>query len=302
MSKKRSIVLSVHRAVISDACTWSLAELISAIKDNGSANLIADRGLWEKTAVKFPQFPKTNEAVAAQFALYEEGAEKSTIKRDKGSEYNTSPISAPEASEFLNHEVAVLVSGNHLIACGLGTRHTVLIDAIGQLATRCELNFPPGCMHFATIPNKLTVEKIRNTGVRSIKFDAANLLGSLDVQSQGVVETIFGPSTDVDSIKREEMVAELSIRPKPLGRRSALEVIETPKDEWLGKAAVQVFKEDRINSYTIVLNDDTTWSEGELKLTKKVDVGRVGSTYNMAEALQEMLDYFEELRKGGHLT
>ena len=129
-----------------------------------------------------------------------------------------------------------------------------------------------------------------------------NLLGSLDVSTDGVLEDLFGRSGTIDDIKRQEMVAELSIQPKRVGKRGKLEVIETSKDEWLGNAAVKLRNEDRVDSYTIILADGTEWPEGELKLTRKVDVGCDGSTYQMADALQEMLNYMEDLRSGGHLS
>jgi len=302
LSKKKTVTLSVHRVIVDDRCGWNLGELFSSIREGNTSGLTVDRTLWDKIAVKFPAFPKTNEAIAAQFALFEEGAQKSTIRGHQASEYATSPIAPPSNSEFLDHEVAVLVSGNHLIACSLGNRQTLLIDAIGKLADQCRVEFPPGCMSFASMPNKLTVEMIRSKGVKSIRFDAANLLGSLDVSSSGVMEHLFGRSATIDDIKREEMVAELSIHPKRLGKRGSLEVVETPKDEWLGKAAVKVKNEDRVDSYTIVLADGTEWPEGELKLSKRVDVTRDGSTYQMADALHEMLTYLEELRTGGHLS
>ncbi len=167
MSKKKDVTLSVHRAVVIDECHWTIAELLDSIRGSDGANRVVNRGFWDRTAVNFPQFPKTNEAVAAQFALYEEGAERSTVKREASSgDYSTSPISAPDSSEFLNHEVAVLASGNFLIACGLGNRQTLLLDALGQLASQSGIDYPPGCISLATIPNKLTVELIRTKGVR----------------------------------------------------------------------------------------------------------------------------------------
>ncbi len=77
MPKTKKVTLSVHRAIIHKSCPWSLAELLSEIKDQEEPKgQIVRRGLWDKTAVKFPQFPQTNQAIAALFALYEEGAKK----------------------------------------------------------------------------------------------------------------------------------------------------------------------------------------------------------------------------------
>ena len=133
MSKKKTVTLSVHRAIVDENCGWNLRELFAEIRERNKAGATVDRSLLDKIAVKFPAFPKTNEAITAQFALFEEGAQKSNISGHGAREYATNPITAPSESEFLDHEVAVLVSGNHLIACSLGNRQTLLIDAIGKL-------------------------------------------------------------------------------------------------------------------------------------------------------------------------
>lgn len=303
MAKRtKSVTLSVHRAVIDENFPWTLSGLLGELKSGMSAgDHLVKRGLIYKTAVKFPQFPRTNEAIAAQFALYEEGAEKSTIRPDGDAEtYSTDRLTAGKNLEFLEHEVAILAEGNYMVACGLGKRQGLLIEAIAQLAGRRGIKMHPTALGFVTTPNKLTIERIRSVGVQSIVFDAANFLGSLDIPTRSLIGSIFGKSASMNDFKKQEMMAELSIHPKKF-RRTKLDVVTTPKSEWLENTAVKAVKDEEVSSYTIVLDDDTTWKEGDLVLTRKVTIGADGSTFSMAEALQAMLVYMDELREGGLL-
>lgn len=296
--KSRNVTLSVHRAVIDDSFPWTLSSLLSELKSGMNAgDHVLKRALLYHTAVKFPQFPKTNEALAAQIALYEQGAEKSTIRPDT---YSTNRLTAGENLEFLEHEVAILVDGNYMIACGLGKRQSLLIDAIAQLASRRGIEMHPTTLSFVTTPNQLTIERIRSIGVKSIVFDAANFLGSLDMPTKSLIGSLFGKSASMNDFVKQEMVAELSIHPKRVGR-TKLDVIATPKSEWLENAAVKTFKDEDVDSYTIILDDDTKWKEGDLVLNRQVKIGADGSTFSMPEALHAMLTYMDELREKGLL-
>lgn len=302
MNKTKSITLSVHKAIMDDSFPWTLSDLLGQMKaEVKSGDLVVDRGLYDKTAIKFPSFPQTNKSVAAQFALYEEGAEKSTIRPVGENEtYSTAPLPAPKEVEFLEHEVAILADGNFMVACGLGQRQGLLVDAIGKLADRCSIEMHPTALGFASTPNRLTVERIRSIGVKSVRFDAANFLGSLNIPNDSLLGGIFGGMATDAVMQKQEMVAELSIHPKSR-KRAILDAVETPKNEWLERTAVKTFQDKEVSSYTIILNDDTEWEEGDLKLRRKVNVARDGSTFSMPEAMQAMLDYLDELRTKGLL-
>lgn len=302
MAKTKSVTLSVHRAIIDDNFPWTLAGLLEHLKSEMKiGEHVVDRGLFQKTAVKFPQFPKTNKAVAATFALYEEGAEKSTVQTVGANEaYSTAPLSAPAEVEFLDREVAILADGNFMIACGLGKRESLLVDAIGKLANRCDIEIHPTTLTFTTTPNHLTVEKIRAVGVKAVRFDVANFLGSLDMPRVGPIGEIFSKMTTDAAMQKEEMIAELSIRHRKF-RRPTFDSVPTPKNEFLERTAIKTFRDENVSSYTIVLDDDTEWEEGDLKLNRSVTIAKDGSTFSMPEALQAMLEYLVELQDKGHL-
>ncbi|MCE6074969.1 hypothetical protein GOZ90_13240 [Agrobacterium vitis] len=303
MAKKKSITLSVHRAIIDDNFPYTLAQLLEKMKtEEDKFQPVVKRGLFDRAALKFPSFPKTNQAIAAVFALYEEGAEKSTIRISASNEeYSTKNLSAPQEFEFLDHEVAILVDGNYVIACGLGKRQALLIDTIAKFAKPYGIEIHHSTLDLTSIPNRLTVEKIRSIGVESIRFDAANFLGSLDISTHSLIGTIFSSSATVADFQKHEMVAELNIKPKPL-RRAKIETTKTQKNEWLERAAIRTFQDGEVSSYTIILDDKTEWKEGDLKLTRSVPIDKDGSSFKISDALQAMLNYLEELRLKGHLN
>ncbi len=260
-----------------------------------------DRSLIDKTAISFPATPRSNKAMAVTFALYEVGAKKSTIRPVGTKEtYSTAHLSAPEDDEFLGGEIAILVEDDFIIACSLGNRKSVLLDAIGKLADKCEIELDPLAIDFFPVANKLTLEKIRSIGVKLVKFDAANYLGSVDMPKDGLISRIFGTMAADTDLKKDKMIAELSIHPRRL-HGMAFGGTETPKNEWLKQTALKTFEDDEVGSYTIILHDDTEWKDGDLKLGRSVSVAEDGSTFNMPQALEAMLGYFAELKDGGHL-
>ena len=305
MAKTKTVTLSVHRAIFDEKITFTLSDLLGRIKQDVIATkdrIVADRSLIDKIAISFPQFPKSNEAVAARFGLYEEGSEQSTIQFGKPEEgFTTNKIPAPEQAEFLDHQVVILADGNYMLACGLGTRNNMLVDAIGQFASQCGIKLPPTSFHLTNTPNTLTLDRIRSVGVRGIRFDAANYLGSLDIPKDSLIGSIFGAMSTTEEFERQEMVAEVSIETKRL-RKPRLVSKETPRNEWLTRTAARTMQSEEVGAYTIILEDGTEWRDGELKLGTYVKVPQDGSTYRVPDALQCLLDYRQELLQKGLLN
>ncbi len=93
-------------------------------------------------------------------------------------------------------------------------------------------------MSFANTPNKLTVNTIRSKGVKSIRFDAANFLESLDISTDSLIGHLFGASTNENEYEHAEMIAQLNIRPRTI-KNTKLELESITKNEWLEKAAIK---------------------------------------------------------------
>lgn len=302
MAKKKPMTLQVHRAVFHETVPWNLSDLLETIKASDEVgNAAIDREYWRKIAVKFPSFPKTNEAVAMQIALYEEGAEASTIQlMETDDRYATDAVKAPEKSEFLEHEVVILAKGNYMVSCNLGNRLALLVLAIQELAERAGRNIPPGTLSFSIPPNTLTIERIRRIGVARIDLDIAAYLAGSDIAAGGAFGALFSNSLGELGIRQSEMIADLSIRPDS---RKAMKMSkeESPRNEWLDRAAVAAYDDDSISSYSVVLKDGTTWEEKSLKLNKSVQVERQGTTFSGPHALMAALDYLGDLEKEGLL-
>lgn len=301
--KKPSVTLTVHQAVIDDSVPLNLTQILEAIRENlkpGDATL--DKGLFDRLAVHFPSFPKTNEAIGMQLALHQLESRKTTVAANtKTVGYSTDVIAPPEESEFLDHEVTILVDGNTLIACNLSNRENMLTDAITRTAATCGIKIPPTGLRFIKPVNELTLEAIRSTGVKNIWFDAYKLLSRLGPTESKLFDSIFSQPSGAEELAKEEVIANIEIRSKR-GRRSRVDVLDTPKSEFLQKTAELTWDDENVDSYTIVLDDGTEWPEGSLKLSKSVRIkSDGGSSYNKSEALQNMLDYLNFLKENGHL-
>lgn len=297
MSQEKQVTIAVHRAVFLDEFDYNLSVIIERIrKDLPSGHQVLRRELFSQTAVGFPSFPQTNEAIALQLALFEEGGKRSLVSTDSGSSgYQTSEINAPSGAEFLSNEVALLVSGNFVITCALGNRHALFCDAIGQLADACSIPFPPGCMSLAAIPNRLTLERIQGVGVSAIRFDAGDLQGSVQQANSGLIRSIFAPLPSDEEAERQSMVTELNIR--PANKKHAKAVMDDiDRNQWVTRVASQAHETEEVSQYTIVLEDGSEWRDGELKLKRSVKVDVEGSSYNVPQALQHMMEYLSYLR------
>lgn len=300
MAKKRDVTLQVHRASFHESVSWNLGELLRKIKETEHTNQKPiEREYWRKMAVKFPSFPKTNEAIAMQIGLYEEGAKANTIQPPSQlKEYETDSISAPDQSEFLDHEMILLAKGNYLISCSLGNRAALLVQAIEELAGRAGASIPPGTLSLKIPPNRLTVDRIREIGVSKIGFDIASYLGEVDVSTGGWFGSLFSSGLKDRDIQHDEILASLSIEPRSKSRMQ-MGYDEEPRREWLDKAAVQAYEDEQISSYVIILRDGTVWPEKELKLKKSVKIEAQGNGYSAPHALQAMLDYLNDIEEKG---
>ena len=300
---KKAFGLTVHRAIIHERFEWSLAEILQQVKDGAKpSDLVVRRALFDRAHASFPAFPQTNTAVAATFALYEEGLEMSTLKASEDAQgYATSPHSAPEGSHYVGNEVAILVEGNYMVACNLGNRQSLLIEIISKLAHMQDIDFPPGCMSFATIPNQLTVEKIRQVGVKSVKFDASNLLGSLETDTKNVVSRVFGGLYRDKDLDKMGAIADLHLRLSKKKQKALGYDNYVSRSEWLDKAAEQAFEDEDVGGCTIILADGKEYKNGDLKLRTKVQIKMHGSSFQVPEAIGHMLEYLKELQSSGDL-
>lgn len=108
--------------------------------------------------------------------------------------------------------------------------------------------------------------------------------------------TIFAPMSGPEAIERESMVTEISI--KPANKTSAkLETTEINRNDWVTRVASEAYEDEDVSQYTIVLDDGSEWRDGELKLRRSIKLEVDGSSYDVPQALQEMMKYLQFLKK-----
>ena len=301
--KKKKLTLSVYQAIFNDEIKTSLSELFSSLREAGAEiDTVVSKGFFDSVELKFPSFPAVNHAGIVQFDFFEEGATRTAISPNSASDsLEDTIVSAHDGGEFLDNRVIVLADHNYMIVCGLGNRKWALIDAIGQFADRCNIDLPPASLDFLRTPNRLSLQQIQQIGVKSVKFNAASLLGSVDVSEDGLCRRIWGTDMGPSDIERANLVSEVSINTKYLGK-ARIERGEVVRHEGLRGVGEVMCQDPEIESYTIVLNDDSEWTDGNLTLTRTVEVSKEGSSFRIEDVLAQMVKYRDYLNKNGYLT
>lgn len=303
-SKTKKITLNVHRAIINDSVNLSLSEILDKVRtsDSGTSASIVNRDLYKKTIVDFPSFPKTNQSVAALFVLYEEGTAISTVGvgKKKGN-LKVDTLNAPKGKEFVDRETIILVDGNYVVSCNLQQNQGALLSAIETIARKVGIEIPPMGIDFAEISNKLTVDKIRKVGVKKIRLNVSDLLGSIQPVHDGLISHIFGVTSGTAEYEQKNTMAWLELNGNGGSSPMTLDYDSISKNKWLSEAATQALQDDDVSAYTILLNDGTSWKNDELTLTKTVNIIREGSSYNVPDALQHMLNYIDLLYDEGRI-
>jgi hypothetical protein len=246
-----------------------------------------------------------NSGIGAVFSLFEHGRTMSTLKLASSNlDLSHGEQQAEDGEEFLDSNVCIFVVENYLLACGLGNRAATLACAISDMAKKCGSVSFQGDFQIAGIPNNLTLEDIKKHGVKQIRFNISNFLGSLPKNLQhNLVEQVFGStSSTADIERRRNTTATLEMR--QLQRRSGVEVgvSKTHVDDWLSDVAAEAVLSDEVPSYTLLLNNDVQYSSREMHLKKKIDVRKSGSSFHLDDAHFALVEYYRELKANKLIT
>ncbi|WP_282077626.1 hypothetical protein [Epibacterium ulvae] len=304
MSKAtKNVTLSIYQAVIDDSVEFSVAQILSVVRESlQPGEHVLSRGLIDQATIDFPSFPQTNDAVGMHIALQELGRKQTTVATNTTTaSYEKATVPAPGDTEFLTNEISLLAVDNTLVICNLNKRENLIIDVILRTAEKCGINLAPTAVTLVKPANELTLEKIREQGVRSVKVDAYKLLSQLGATGNEHLDSLLGSSAAISDYQQEDVVANIEVRSRKIGK-SRVEYSHIPKSYHLQRAAELTWESKDIDSYTIILNDGTPYSESAINLNKKVSLLTDGGTsYNKSEALYKMLEYLKTLRENGHL-
>ncbi|WP_320179635.1 hypothetical protein [Roseovarius pacificus] len=300
--KFRNMKLNVHRAYLPDDVAVSLQKILEGIHDalpKHSEREAQGSSLFDNVVLSEFKTTPANNAVGAIFSVYEKGAKASTLDFATSEErLEQSELSAGENEEFLSCNISILVEGNHVISCGMGSRSKLVIDTIMDLAKNADIIASTGLAKLAEVPHNPTIEEIQKHGVKSVDLNVSNYLASLPKQKNpGLIAKLFGSVNSAKDLEmRNSLVANLSIRKRKLS------VHKQFKDTWLTDVATTILNEEDISNYKIILGNDTEITAHSMTLSKSVQVRRKAATFNLDHAHQLMIAYLRELKENGLLT
>lgn len=205
--------------------------------------------------------------------------------------------SPPENSEFLNEEVMLFIANNHIIACNLGNRDSLVHNIICTLGIKAGVLASDFAFKVSDVANKTEIEKIQEVGVKSIDLSVTSYLATFDkiadgttMPGAGFVRKIFGTPADAENIrKRANTSGRLVLN------RGRFKKEEIRKDAWLTDIGKTIIEGD-IGEYTITLEDESKISNLKLKVTKGVKLKTFANSICPQHTKHELKSFYDELQ------
>ena len=156
-------------------------------------------------------------------------------------------------------------------------------------------------MKIADVPDRTTLERIENVGVRNVDFSINSFMENLNITTKDqagtrIMKMIFGmPAESAEVRKRANSVGRMILR------RGRFERDEVPKDQWLTDIGKELMIAGSSDAFKIVLEDETKISNSALRKSKSVSLRRHANSYSFDSAKLELEQYYNELSADGSL-
>jgi hypothetical protein len=239
--------------------------------------------------------------VFARLFEFEEGATGliDLAKSDMSEEIEE--LLPPQDRHFLSEEIVLLISHNHVIACGLGNKQGTFAQAMALLAERSGATDPLIGLRIADVPNKTTLDTIAREGVKTIELNIESYLATLEGYDRGpfrdrVMDRLFTrPDSSGGLEKRAQLTGRLHLK------RGRFKKEEIERDEWLTSLGTVIVESDYEGSYKIVLENDQIVSNENLRVTKPVGINRHANSVSYSQTKLELASFLKELEVSGAL-
>jgi len=207
----------------------------------------------------------------------------------------------PNKQDFLKDEIVFYVVRDHIVACNLKNKHGTLATNVLQLARKGDVLSEEVRMRIADVPDKTTLARIGEIGVREVDFSVTSFMENLDITTSAqagsrVMRMIFGmPSENAVLRKRANAIGRMVLK------RGRFTKDEIPKDQWLTDIGKELMVAGSADSFRIVLEDGTTVSNAMLKKSKSVNLRRHANSFSYDHAKMELEAYYRALSTDGSL-
>ncbi len=206
----------------------------------------------------------------------------------------------PEKRQFLADEVILYVRGNHILACDLGNKDSLIQNIFGVIGLKAGVIENSLKLKVSDVPNKAELKKAKEIGIKKIELGLDGYLASVEEfhhksPKEKILEKIFSVPSDAESVRKRA-----NTHGKLVLSRGQFKKEEIKKDDWLTNVGATII-ESGADDYVITLEDGTKIATEKLKVSKSVKLKKFANTISYTEAKAALLKFYEELHSNGSL-
>lgn len=298
--------LVLKRGYFQDGYNGSVEQLLTGINDNLSRHedRVHDVDLFRSYILADIESPGEGKGLFVRVLAHEKGTTGLINFETSQEKAEVEEFQAPEKRGFLDDEVIVYVNGNHIVACGLGRRDTLLQNILYDLGEKAGVVDNSLNIKISDVPNKTELSKAQEIGIKKVDFSIKSFLANLEnfpdenKKSGDVISLlskVFGVPDTVNGLKKRANTSGRVIL-----SRGKFKKEEIHKDEWLTDIGAEVIEND-LEDYTIVLEDGSKISSSTLKVTKSVKINKFANSISYDGAKAELAQFYKELETNGSL-
>lgn len=213
----------------------------------------------------------------------------------------------PDEKDWIDGDIFVLVSDNHLLTCASNVRDTSTSKFIISLLRRDE-NPISELINFDRVGAADKLQLIAREGVKSIELNAGLYETTLDWFESDVKAKLMRKISDAitDCFADDDELKDIAAN-ENINARVVLNFDKRKKGGELGMERMQQLGENLVRDeenteYVIVTGENKRITLEEIQLKKNIHVSKHGKTVDRTDAWSKLKSYYEELDRDGLLT
>jgi hypothetical protein len=303
LAPKRSKTLSLQRAYFNEGFNGSLEDIlrVSLGKLDKARDRVVPIDLISSQFFAGLEESPSGNGVFVRLLEFEQGAIGVINLDTNDHSAAVEEFFHPNKRDFLKSEMVCLVVGDHIVACNMGNKSRTFASSVLELAAKADVLSGDVRMRIADVPDKTTLARIEEIGVREVDFSIETFFKNLELNTRGqtgtrVMQMIFGmPSDDTSARVRANAIGRMVLK------RGRFESEEIRRDQWLIDIGRELMVAEPVDKYKIILEDGSKISNKSLKKSKTVQLNRHANSFSFESAKAELEAYSRELNSEGAL-
>ncbi len=244
-----------------------------------------------------------------QLVKYEPDGKANTVPRpsavDEESDVDT--VNPPAEKDWIDGDIFVLISDNHLLTCASNVRDTSTSKFIISMLRRDD-NPISELISFDRVGAADKLNLIAREGVKSIELNAGLFETTLDWFTSDVKAKLLRRISDAvkDCFADDDELKTIAAN-ENINAKVVLNFDKRKKGGELGMERMQqlgenLVRDEETTEYVIVTGENKRITLEEIQLKKNIHVSKHGKTVDRTDAWSKLKSYFEELDRDGLLN